>query len=220
MIGSGRCHGPDCTKPAVVEFWCGEVCQGRWNAQAEGRTEPHPTSADLAAALAVGEQFRDVDLAPFRDALDRTVRALAEVSELPAGLVDPEAPTSADSIRVAWRDPELPAISSRLAALADIPPAMLAVDVPFYPGARMAAEVELLNARLRTVFRDHAEAAVAEAQRRANSSFSTYAQAVESMWSDPPEFASANAASPQVAPKDPQVGFLGRAFHWLFGRTS
>lgn len=31
---------------------------------------------------------------------------------------------------------------------------------------------------------------------------------------------SSRVAFPQVTTKDPQVGFLGRAFHWLFGRTT
>lgn len=80
-------------------------------------------------------------------------------------------------------------------------------------------EIERLNARLRTAFPERADEAIAEAWRRAYCSYATYAQAVESMWVDPPEFASSGAAYQQVAPKDPQVGFIGRAFHWLFGRT-
>jgi hypothetical protein len=97
----------------------------------------------------------------------------------------------------------------------NVPPAMLAVGASSSgvgTAITKAVEVERLNDRLRHAFPDHADEALAEARRRAHTSLATYEQAVESMWADPPEFAATGAEFPQVASKDPQVGFLGRLF--------
>lgn len=171
--GSGRCHGPGCTQPATVEFWCGERCQEVWSAQFGDQIPKMSSSRDrLYAAV---------------DLLDAEDAAAARTASL-------------------W---------------VTVPPGMAAVAVaPSSPGAKKAAEVERLNARLRAVFPDHADAAVAEANRRARSSAMTYAQAVESMWTDPPDFASESATYPLVASASPQVAESRRerrlrlGLHW------
>lgn len=218
-IASGRCHGPGCTQTADGDF-CSERCSVAWQAQfwrptpppgtfvpTEPRTPSYPSAA-----------FAEVDLTPFRDAMDRAVRGLAAGDQVPAELFDPDGPTSADvlrshtPIRVTWGDPALPTRRLRLGALADIPSAMLAVGAAFHPGARVAAEVELLNARLRAAFPDRADEVIAAARDRARTSFDTYAQAVEAVIADP-EFAPASAEKQQVAPNpDPSRGWLRRLF--------
>lgn len=79
------------------------------------------------------------------------------------------------------------------------------------PAPRHAMEVERLHDRLRRTFPDRADAAIEEARHRAHTSLATYAQAVESVVADPGSVP-AGAAYPQVASKDPQVGWFRR---WL-----
>lgn len=237
MITSGRCHGPGCTQTADGDF-CSERCSVAWQAQfwrPELPPQPHPEHFGLVPPspdrLHADERSpRFSDLAAFRDAMDRAIHSLAEVTQMPSNLVDPDDPTSADvprshaPVRVAWGDPVMPTSRLRLGALANVPPAVLAIGAgSFGSGSAFAkaAEVERLNDRLRQAFLDHADEALAEARRRAHTGFATYAQAVESMWSDPPEFASANAENPQVASHpDPARGWLSRTLDRLFGRTT
>lgn len=211
-------------QPPESEFVAGNLrCpQGHWDLQSE-TLQQHVSSADGPPTWEVA------DLRPFQQAMDAAIRDLAAAADMSPTVLnpDPDGPTSADvfrshdPIQVAWRDPAVPTSRLRLGALANIPPAMLAVAASFHPaGARMVAAVERLNARLRAAFPDHSDEAIAAARHRAHTSFDTYEQAVEAVIADP-EFASANAKNPQVASHpDPSRGWLSRWFDRLFGRTT
>jgi hypothetical protein len=227
-ISSGRCHGPGCTQTADGDF-CGEDCSVAWQAQfwRPGRPlEAHPELSglvppSLAGVLLADEpsrRFTHIDLAPFQQAIDTAVRQLAEAAQMSPNVLnpDPDGPTSAgwlrshDPVRVDWRDPVAPSSRLRLGELANLPAGLLAYGVPFAPGARTAAEVDRLNTRLRAAFPDRADEAIAAARHRAHTSLDTYAQAVDAVIVGP-EFASANADEPQVAPSpDPTRGWLRR----------
>lgn len=126
----GRCHGPDCTQPALVEFFCGPGCQEAWERQAAG-------------------------LPPVRWVIGRTSCmcggswAWSKVRESGAY----------EMVGCVCHNPP--------------PPESAYVGKPEDLAAWKASQSPL-----------------------------------------------SSAANQQVASKDPQVGFLGRAFHWLFGRTS
>lgn len=201
---SGRCHGPGCTQTAVVEYWCGERCQHVWAAQF-GDPTPKMSRVRLDAAVA------RLDAEDAADARAASARVTVRLTSTPVEVIDDpdEASTEPSALRL---------------LVDNVPPAMLAIGASTLgAGAAIAkaAEVERLNDRLRRAFPDHADEALAEARRRAHSSFATYAQAVESMWSYPPEFASANAENQLVASHpDPSRGWLSRWFDRLFGRTT
>lgn len=179
--GSGRCHGPGCIQPAVVEFWCGERCQQVWAAQF-GDSTPKMSRGRLDAAVA------RLDAETAAAARSASARITVRLTSTPIEVIDET--RRAD-----------PTELSALRRLVDnVPPAMLAVAASSFGAAiTKAAEVERLNDRLRRAFPDHADEALAEARRRAHTSLATYAQAVESMWTDPPEFAATGAEFPQVA---------------------
>lgn len=276
MTGSGRCHGPNCReKASATEFFCSEAHARAWDREFHvehggtgpmdvpprpGTVEPHPTQADLDAALRAVQPHLEAHLAAVIQAADPpppaptfTVAEVARIaSSLPRTTPEPakltreqfDALTDAFPNRPGWspngelgRWDGVPVefvetveestpyllqrerMRGRFARLvADLPPGALAIGAAglVNPGAKLGAEVERLNARLRRAFPEHAEEAVAEAQRRAHTSLATYAQAVESMWSNPPEFTSPGTTYPLVASEDPQVahsGWLGRIWN-------
>lgn len=48
------CHGPGCRRDAVVEFFCGESCQHRWDAQWGKRLPEEPSWGALIPAAVRG----------------------------------------------------------------------------------------------------------------------------------------------------------------------
>lgn len=200
--------------------FCGERCQERWHGQFDTTTE-RPVTVRLASWTdpATIERLR-IQVAELAAVRDRLAGPEPQFEELPSALDGDTEERASRAVAVTWDDPAVPSRRLRRGALANIPPAMLAVAASFHPGARVAAEAERLNARLRAAFPDHADEAIAAARHRAHTSFDTYEQAVAAVIADP-DFASANAKNPQVASHpDLARGWLSRWFDRLFGRTT
>lgn len=218
----GRCHGPDCTQPAVVEFWCSEACKLTWDRQAAGLPAPAPVTP-----LTV-------------DGVARPMR-LAEVS-----IVEPRRGTGWVAAAVEEARPEVERAFNEAIdqALADIrtepapqlvhgPPGSLVEDI--YRAYEMVRDVptpepvKLTRAQIDALRREQTPSRPWGALEPL---VGVPIELVDSVEESTPylhelaAFAHAShenrliAESAQVALPNPQVGFLGRAFHWLFGRTS
>ena len=191
VIFGGRCHGPNCEREAVVEFWCGEQCQARWEKQ-------------FAAPRETVEPPVEVD--PTSQAQPLPVAILGDTVERFSGPVgDLGAPSYREAIR------NLGASMGAIGA-AGMTVASLGIG-------REAAEAERRLDRPRAACPDAAEAAVAEARRRAYTGLGTFEQAVESVITDAAlgKFPAPESATyPQVASENLQVAHSG--WRRLFNR--
>lgn len=223
MIRSGRCHGPGCQQAARVEYWCGEVCQARWNAALTMPKPGHHPGGWVDPPAGTLTPLAEVDLVPFQEAMSRTVRLLAEVTQLPGDLLgndDSDTPERPDrTIAVAWGQPggARPPFSPAAAALG-----AGALSAGVRSAVARAAEAERLTLHIRAVCRpDQLDEAMAKVDQRVHDMGMSRVEALQAVFDDLSHgrSPSAGAAYALVAPEDLQVsqsgmrGWLGRWIH-------
>lgn len=236
VAGSGRCHGPNCReKASATEFFCSEAHARAWDREFHvehggtgpmdvpprtGTVEPHPTQADLDAALAL-----DAALQAAQPELERHLAAVIQAADPP-----PSVPTFtvAEVARIAASLPLPPEPVKLTRAQMDRliearvrgtpPPHDL---IPGTVGDPSAVPIELVETVEEStpyqmaqvpsrviVHRCGSPESVEELQRQLQES----ALNVGSRWLVP---TSASTEFKQVAPVDPQVGVVRRAFRRL-----
>lgn len=87
ITGSGRCHGPGCTQPAVDE-WCSTACEQAWNNQFHWLLGAAP-------AMPMGGLLSAVSAAEATANAERNLRAGLTLMWVPSP-ADPDAPTPAE----------------------------------------------------------------------------------------------------------------------------
>lgn len=186
--------------------------EARWNAAlAMPKPAPgyHPGGrVDPPAGVALAP-FAEVDLAPFQEAMSRTVRLLAEVTQLPNDL-DVEMDNS--SGRFVPSEPRTPYFPAGMVGAVIAGTGIQSV-------LAHAAEIERLTLHLRMACPpDRFDGAMAEVEELMATTWMPRAEALQRVLAEG-RFVSTSATYPLVAPEDPQVaqsgerGWLGRWIH-------
>lgn len=186
--GSGRCHGPGCTQTAVVEFWCGERCQFNWD---QLYAVPRET-AGLPIEVVGASQTRPLQIAILGDSAERFSGPSPEFRE---------------------------AIRRFGASMGEIGAAGAAIAACGVGQAvTHSVEVERLTMHLRMACPpERFNAALAEVDDLMHRTWMPRHEALQRVLSEG-RFATSSAEFPQVASKDPQVGWFRRWLDRLAGR--
>lgn len=208
MIGSGLCHGPGCTRVQTVPYWCSERCQLNWDRQVAGLApvKPWPTSG-YASPITHAGGF----LIPAVERARPEIQPPREVTY--SGTASS---VMADILRVYERVSAAPP-PGPFKVTRDQWQALRSANAPetaWAVGGPVAYGVPVVMVDTEEESTPHL---LTQQKRPPGVPEGVGPQLLTEAWS---RESTSGAKFPQVAPEDPQVGFLSRWFRRVFGRTT